>query len=50
LELQKISLDIDPETDPFLKAIDKIRKEQDDKLQQEEKKEKLRFKNASRWK
>ncbi len=29
--MQKISLDIDPQVDPFLKAIDKIRKEQSDK-------------------
>lgn len=28
LELQKVTLNVEPETDPFLCAIEKIRKEQ----------------------
>jgi len=48
--LQKVLLNIEPESDPFLTAVGKIRKEQNNKAQDLEKREKLREKNASRWK
>jgi hypothetical protein len=50
LELHKLAAIPETESDPFLTAIDKIRKEQQAKEKDERRREVLRSKNASRWK
>lgn len=50
LEMQKISMNLEPENDAFLSAVEKIRKEQETKQEDERRRESLREKNASRWK
>ena len=49
LELQKVSLNEDAETDGFLGAVAKMRKEQQTKAKKEEKKQQLRESRNLRW-
>ena len=43
-------MNLEPENDAFLSAVEKIRKEQETKQEDERRRESLREKNASRWK
>lgn len=50
LELQKIALNLEPENDVFLSAVERMRREQEEKGREAERREELREKKASRWK